>query len=84
MKAENFTKIESGPPFFVSGAHWSGNTVMERSFICNNGHPFRVFDKVEGPSDEIREIHFGVHCPLCGAICEIDWPSNRPFKIVAN
>ena len=42
------------------------------------------FDKVEGPSDEIREIHFGVHCPLCGAICEIDWPSNRPFKIVAN
>jgi hypothetical protein len=57
---------------------------MQRSFICSNGHSFIVFDKVEGsPQETVRNIYFGVHCPLCSSICEIDWPSSRTFKVVA-
>ena len=83
---ENNHQIVSGPRFSVIGivTIWHRNRVMQRSFICSNGHSFIVFDKVEGsPQETVRKIYFGVHCPLCSSICEIDWPSSRTFRLVA-
>ena len=53
--SENNHQMVNGPRFTVSGivAIWSGNTVMQRSFICRNGHSFIVFDKIEGSTREI-------------------------------
>ena len=58
---------------------------MERSFVCDNGHSFKVFDdSEEAPDGNKRDVDFGIPCPLCGAISEVTWPSNRGFKVIAS
>jgi hypothetical protein len=55
---------------------------MERTYVCPNGHPFRVTDETDKPpTPNTHEVYFGVTCPQCGSIYEINWPSGRTFKV---
>jgi hypothetical protein len=57
---------------------------MERSFVCGNGHSFKLFDEREELSPQnFSDVSFAVHCPICSAITDVSWPSNHAFKVAA-